>query len=80
MAFSDVVGLEVRDNRQPVQGNGKVSGVSIRNCVNVVVADNKFLNAVSPALLRPGNLNVTHSGNLIGNPLRPAGPALLTRG
>ncbi len=80
MAFSDVVGLEVRDNRQPVQGNNKVSGVSIRNCVNVTVAGNKFLNAVSPTLLRPGNSNVSNVANLIGNPLRPAGPVLLTRG
>ena len=80
MAFSDVVGLEVRDNRQPVQGNNTVSGVSIRNCRNVTVTGNRFLNAVSPVLLRPGNVNVAATANLIGNPLRPAGPALLTRG
>jgi hypothetical protein len=80
MAFSDVVGLQVRDNRQPVQGNNKISGVSIRNCRNVVVTGNKFLNAISPVLLRPGNVGVTHATNLIGNPLRPAGPTLLTRG
>jgi Right handed beta helix region len=80
MAFSDVVGLEVRDNRQPVQANFKVSGVSIRNCRDVTVAGNKFLNAISPALLRPGNVNVSNVDNMIGNPLRPAGPVLLTQG
>ncbi len=80
MAFSDVVGLEVRDNHQPVQSNNKMSGVSIRNCRDVTVTGNTFLNAVSPALLRPGNLNVAAATNLIGNPLRPAGPTLLTRG
>jgi hypothetical protein len=74
MAFSSVIGLEVRDNRQPVQARQGISGVSVRRCQNVVITGNKFLNAISPVYLRVGNLNVRHSGNLIGNPLVPAAP------
>jgi hypothetical protein len=79
MAFSNVIGLEVRDNRQPVQAHQGISGVSVRKCQNVLVTENKFLNAVSPVHLRIGNVNVTHSGNLVGNPLTPAAAQRIAR-
>ncbi|HZJ27134.1 MAG TPA: right-handed parallel beta-helix repeat-containing protein [Acidimicrobiia bacterium] len=69
MAFSDVVGLEVRDNRVPVQGNDAISGVSVRGSHGVVVIGNRFLNAIAPIKLRAGNTWVAHIDNEIGNPL-----------
>jgi hypothetical protein len=74
MAFSGVVGLEVRDNVQPVQRNAGISGVSVRNSQNVKVTGNRFLNAFGVVLVRQGNRNVVQSGNLIGNPLHVAAP------
>lgn len=69
-AFSDVIGVEVRDNVQPMQRNRGISGVSIRDSRDVVVTGNRFPFGKAPIHSRGGNFNVSQSGNLVGNPLR----------
>jgi hypothetical protein len=68
--FRDVAGIEVRNNVQPMQRNRGISGLAIRNCRDVVVTGNHFLYGKAPVLSLGGNLNVSQTGNLVGNPLR----------
>ena len=42
LAFSEVVGIEVRDNVQPMQKGRHISGLSLRDSRNVVVSGNRF--------------------------------------
>ncbi len=67
--FSDVVGIEVRDNVQPMQRNRGISGVSIRNCRDVVVDREPVPVREGAVFSRGGNFNVSQSGNYVGNPL-----------
>lgn len=69
MIFRNIVNLEVRGNVQKMQGGLGISGVSLRNCSNVVVADNTFWRASGPILDLGGNVNVAQSGNRVGEPL-----------
>lgn len=80
MAFSDVIGLEIRDNRVPMQGNDSISGVSLRNSHGVVVIGNRFLNAIAPIYFRAGNTWVGQIDNMIGNPLTLAPFGFLASG
>jgi hypothetical protein len=66
--FRGVVGIEVRDNVQPMQRNRGISGVAITNSRNVVVAGNKFLFGKT-VHSNGGNFNVAQYGNFVGNPL-----------
>jgi hypothetical protein len=68
--FRDVAGIEVRNNVQPMQRNRGISGLAIRNCRDVVVTGNHFHYGKAPVLSLGGNLNVSQTGNLVGNPLR----------
>ena len=63
MGFRNIVNLEVRGNVQKVQGGRGISGVSLRNCTNVVVADNTFWKAKAPILDLGGNVNMAQSAN-----------------
>lgn len=74
MAFSDVVGIEVRNNVQPMQRGRGISGVSLRNSREVIVSGNRFPYGVAPVASRGGNVNVSQSANSVGNPLRTAPP------
>ncbi len=78
LAFSDVIGVEVRDNVQPMQRGRGISGVSIRASRDVVVTGNTFPYSVRPVVSRGGNFNVTQSANRVSNPLRlmPASSSL----
>jgi hypothetical protein len=71
-AFSDVVGVEVRDNVQPMQKGRHISGVSIRDSRDVVVSG--FSNDTAPTQIytRGGNFGVSQSANQVGNPLHVA--------
>jgi hypothetical protein len=71
-AFSDVVGVEVRDNVQPMQKGRHISGVSIRDSRNVVVSGNSFPFGRAPIYTRGGNFGVSQSANQVGNPLHVA--------
>jgi hypothetical protein len=71
-ALNNVAGVEIRDNVQPMQRGNRSPGVSIRGCTDVTVTGNQFRFGGNPVLSRGGNLNVTQSGNSIGNPLRMA--------
>jgi hypothetical protein len=79
--FRDVVGIEVRDNVQPMQRGRGISGLAIKNCRNVVVTGNRFQYGKLPVLSLGGNFSITQTGNFVGNPLHPyaatalAGPA-----
>jgi hypothetical protein len=68
--FRDVVGIEVRDNVQPMQRNRGISGLAIKNCRDVIVTGNRFHYGKAPILSLGGNTNFSQSGNLVGNPLR----------
>ncbi len=72
LAFSDVVGVEVRDNVQPMQQGRHISGVSIRDSRNVVVSGNSFPFGRAPISTRGGNFDVSQSANRVGNPLHVA--------
>ncbi|MGZ4734746.1 MAG: right-handed parallel beta-helix repeat-containing protein [Acidimicrobiia bacterium] len=75
MVFNNVLGVEVRDNIQPMQrGNGS-SGVSIKNCRDVTVTGNWFPFGASPIFSRGGNFNVSQSNNYVGHPLRLVAPS-----
>jgi hypothetical protein len=71
-AFSDVVGIEVRDNVQPMQQGRHISGVSIRDSHNVVVSGNSFPFGRAPIYTRGGNFDVSQFANQVGNPLHGA--------
>jgi hypothetical protein len=66
--FSNVVGIEIRDNVQPMQRNRGISGLSIKSSRDVVVAGNRFQYGKA-IFSRGGNLNVSQYGNFVGNPL-----------
>ena len=68
--FRDVVDIEVRNNVQPMQRGRGISGVSIKNCRDVVVTGNRFPYGESPVISMGGSFNVSQSANLVGNPLR----------
>jgi hypothetical protein len=70
MSFTNVVGVEVRDNVQPMQQGNQSSGIALKNSRNVTVTGNRFAFAQGPILSRGGNLSVAQSSNLVGNPLR----------
>jgi hypothetical protein len=70
LSFTNVDGVEVRDNVQPMQRGREISGVSIRGCRGVVVTGNTFLFGYRPVISRGGNLNVSQSSNFVSNPLR----------
>ena len=72
--FSDVVGIEIRDNVQPMQRNRGISGLAIKNSRDVVVAGNRFQFGKA-VVSRGGNSNVSQYGNLVGNPLWLAPPS-----
>ncbi len=80
-AFSDVMGVEVRNNVQPMQRGRGISGVSVKSCRDVVVTGNRFPYGKAPVISNGASFNVSQSGNLVGNPLRAvpatsfAGPA-----
>jgi len=60
MSFTNVVGLEVRNNVQPLQrGNGS-SGVAIRGSRDVSVTGNHFAFAKGPILSRGGVRTTFH--------------------
>lgn len=67
--FTNVDGIEVRDNVQAVQRNRGTKGVSLKNCSRVTVTGNRWLNAFGPIYDKGGNTNVTQSGNWVGRPL-----------
>jgi hypothetical protein len=69
-AFRNVVGVEVRDNVQPMQRGRGISGVLIKDSRNVTVTGNRFPFAKGPVVSLGNNLNVHQSGNVVGNPLR----------
>jgi hypothetical protein len=71
LAFSDVLGVEVRDNVQPMQRGRGISGVSIKGCTDVVVTGNRFAYGKAPLVSNGTSTDVSQSGNLVGNPLRP---------
>lgn len=75
MAFSDVLGVEVRNNIQPMQRGLGISGVSIRSCRDVTVTGNWFPYGKAPIFSRGSNFNVVQSDNYVGNPLRPVAPS-----
>ena len=64
--FRDIVNLEVRDNVAPVQGGRGISGVSLKNCAHVVVANNRFFRAKAPIYDLGLNVDVAQSGNRVG--------------
>ena len=66
--FSNVVGIEIRDNVQPMQRNRGISGLAIKNSRDVVVAGNRFQFGKA-VFSRGGNSNVSQYGNFVGNPL-----------
>jgi hypothetical protein len=72
LQFSEVVGIEVRDNVQPMQKGRHISGVSIRDSRNVVVSGNTFPHGRAPIYSRGGNYGVSQSSNRVGNPLHAA--------
>ncbi len=80
-AFSDVLGVEVRNNVQPMQRGRGISGVSVKNCRDVVVTGNRFPYGKAPVISNGASFNVSQSNNFVGNPLRAfpatsfAGPA-----
>jgi hypothetical protein len=66
--FRNVIGIEVRDNVQPMQHNRGISGLSITRCRDVLAVGNKF--QFGKAIFsRGGNFNVAQYGNFVGNPL-----------
>jgi Right handed beta helix region len=71
-ALNNVLGVEIRDNVQPMQRGTRSPGVSIRDCHDVTVTGNQFRFGGNPVRSRGGNVNVTQSGNSVGNPLQPA--------
>jgi Right handed beta helix region len=73
-AFHNVVDIEVRDNVQPMQRGRGISGVLIKNCRNVAVTGNRFPYGKGPVTSLGGNMNVSQSANLVGNPLRAVAP------
>lgn len=79
LAFSDVTGVEVRNNVQPMQRNRGISGVSVKRCRDVVVTGNRFPYGKAPVLSNGTSYNVSQSGNLVGNPLHTA-PAFASAG
>jgi hypothetical protein len=72
LTFNNVVGIEVRDNVQPMQKGRHISGVSIRNSRDVVVRGNSFPYGRAPIFTRGGNFDVSQSDNQVGNPLHAA--------
>jgi Right handed beta helix region len=72
LTFNNVVGIEVRDNVQPMQKGRYISGVSIRGSRDVVVTGNSFPYGRAPILSRGANFNVSQSDNRVGNPLHGA--------
>ena len=71
LSFTNVIGVEVRNNVQPMQRGRGISGVSIRGCRDVVVTGNTYLYGKRPVISRGGNVNVSQSANFVSNPLRP---------
>jgi hypothetical protein len=76
LGFSEVNGIEVRDNVQPMQKGRHISGVSIRRSRDVVVSGNSFPFGRAPIYSRGENYNVSQSANHVGNPLKPAQDAV----
>jgi hypothetical protein len=74
MSFTNVVGVEVRNNKQPMQRGNQSSGVAIKGSRDVVVTGNWFAFAKSPVISRGGNVNVSQYNNAVGYPLRLAPP------
>lgn len=68
--FRDVVGIEVRDNVQPMQPGRGISGLAIENCRDVIVTGNRFPYGKGAIVSRGGNVDVSQSLNQVGNPLR----------
>jgi hypothetical protein len=76
LQLSEVAGIEVRDNVQPMQKGRHISGVSIRDSRDVVVTGNRFPHARAPIYSRGGNFEVHQSANQVGNPLKAARDAV----
>lgn len=77
--FRDIVNLEIRDNVAPAQGGRGTSGVSLKNCAHVVVANNRFARAKAPILDLGLNVDVAQSGNRVG-PMTTITPSTITPG
>lgn len=67
--FRNVVGIEIRNNVQPMQRQRQISGLGVKNCRDVVVSGNHFLYGKYPLLSLGGNYNVSQSANMVGYPL-----------
>jgi hypothetical protein len=70
MVFKNVVGLEVRNNRQRVQPSHWLAGVAVRGSTNVAISDNVFRGAKASIIDRGGNTDIAQWNNLIGIPPR----------
>lgn len=68
MVFKNVIGLEVRNNRQPVRPSHWLACVAPHGSTNVAISDNMFRGARAAVLDRGGNVAVAQWNNLIGVP------------
>ena len=59
LVFNNVLGVEVRDNVQPMQRGNRSPGVSIKDCSDVTVTGNQFRFGDNPVLSRGDNVNLT---------------------
>jgi hypothetical protein len=69
MTFNHVLGVEVRNNVQPMQRGRGISGVYAKNSRDVSVTGNQFPYAKTAVISNGASFNVSQSGNSVGNPL-----------
>jgi hypothetical protein len=71
MTFNHVLGVEVRNNVQPMQRGRGISGVYAKNSRDVIVTGNSFPFAKTAVISNGASFNVSQSANYAGNPLHP---------